>query len=224
MTKDKLSELNSIKWWHRIELEPGLYTPGEVHHGPDGSNYAEERFGLPSDLTGKSILDVGAWDGYFSFASEKRGASRILAVDVPLEKGGNWGATKGFKFAKDYLKSKVEFKECSVDNLESLGEKFDIVLQYGVLYHLENLIPALKSTFNVTKEYSLIETALLPPNMNNNPDLSLVAFLNGYSGDNSNYWYPNITAMNNMLNYVGYKKVEVIFDLSGIRATFKCYK
>jgi len=116
-----LSEMHSIDWWHRIELEPGLYTPGIVKHGKDGSNYEEYRFGIPKDLTGKTVLDIGAWDGYFSFACEKRNAKSVLAVDVPEEKGGNWGGTDGFNFAKKILNSKVKFKEASVENLSELA-------------------------------------------------------------------------------------------------------
>ena len=204
-----VDEMNSIKWWHRIELEPGLYTPGIVRHGEDGSNYEETLFGIPSDLTGKSVLDIGSWDGYFAFACEKRNAKSVLAVDVPVDKGGNWGGTAGFNFAKKVLRSNVDFKEASVVDLSALG-LFDITLQYGVLYHLPDLLPALTSTFNATRDFTLIETAVLPRQMDHRPSLPLAGFLHGYNGDPTNYWYPNLKCLQDMLIFVGYKKVDVV--------------
>jgi tRNA (mo5U34)-methyltransferase len=205
-----LNEMNSIKWWHRIELEPGLYSPGIVKHGDDGSNYEEYRFGIPHDLTGKTVLDIGAWDGYFSFACEKRNAKSVLAVDVPVDKGGNWGGTAGFNFAKKVLNSKVEFKETSVEELSALGT-FDITLQFGVLYHLQNLLPALKSTFNATREFTLLETAVLPKKMDHHPKLPLAGFLHGHVNDPTNYWYPNLKCLEDMLKFVGYKDVQLVW-------------
>ena len=65
-------------WWHSIDLGEGVVT--------DGQRTAEEldrqwlQLGLP-DLAGASVLDVGAWDGYFSFRAEKAGAARVVALD-----------------------------------------------------------------------------------------------------------------------------------------------
>jgi len=36
---------------------------------------------IPTDLSGKKVLDIGANDGFYSFLCESRGAERILAVD-----------------------------------------------------------------------------------------------------------------------------------------------
>ena len=63
-------------WYHSIELEPGTVTPGLFDHGP----YVA-RYGLPDDLTGKRVLDVGAQDGFWSFEMERRGA-RVTALDL----------------------------------------------------------------------------------------------------------------------------------------------
>src|SRR5580698_8038270 len=60
------------------------------------------------DVTGKTVLDIGAWDGYFSFEFERRGAKRVLAVDVWAD-----GALEAFLFAKEHFKSKVE--HCYLD-------------------------------------------------------------------------------------------------------------
>jgi tRNA (mo5U34)-methyltransferase len=223
MDERLIQEMNSINWWHRIELEPGLFTPGIVRHGEDGSNFEETRFGIPPDLTGKTVLDIGAWDGYFSFACEKRNAKQVLAVDVPRERGGNWGGTAGFNFAKKVLASSAQFQEASVeDDLTHLG-RFDITLQFGVLYHLRNLLPALTNTFNVTNEFTLLETAVLPAAMDRTPEVPMAAFLHGYHNDPTNYWYPNLRCLANMLTFVGYRNVYLIHSRDD-RATVKAVK
>jgi tRNA (mo5U34)-methyltransferase len=224
MNEELKNEMNSIKWWHRIELEDGLFTPGEVVHGADGSDYATTRFGMPKDLSGKTVLDVGTWDGFFSFEAEKRGASKVVACDVSINAGGNWGGTTGFNFAKKVLKSNVEFKECSVEDLISnnIGT-YDIVMCYGVLYHLQNLIPALKNLAAVTKEYALIETAVLPAIMDN-PKFPLCAFLNKFENDPTNYWYPNTNCLIAMLQLCGFKRIEVVDKCGDVRVTVKAFK
>jgi tRNA (mo5U34)-methyltransferase len=65
-------------WWHSIEFGPGVVTKG--HKTPEilGRELASMR--LPN-LQGKTVLDIGAWDGFFSFAAERLGAQRVLALD-----------------------------------------------------------------------------------------------------------------------------------------------
>jgi tRNA (mo5U34)-methyltransferase len=64
-------------WWHSIDLPAGT-TPG--HKSPDLLRSEWAALGL-DDLSGKTVLDIGAWDGWFSFAAEQRGASRVVALD-----------------------------------------------------------------------------------------------------------------------------------------------
>src|SRR5688572_664501 len=69
-------EVNRLQWWHTIDLGHGIVTPGQ-----GGSDDRLSWMGMPEDLTGKSVLDVGAFDGLFSFEAEKRGATRVVAID-----------------------------------------------------------------------------------------------------------------------------------------------
>jgi tRNA (mo5U34)-methyltransferase len=66
------------EWFHSIELGPNLVTPGRKT--PQTLTRELEALKLP-DLRGKSVLDVGAYDGFFSFALERMGASRVVALD-----------------------------------------------------------------------------------------------------------------------------------------------
>ncbi len=65
-------------WWHSIAVAPGIVTPGR--RSPEDLAAAWDSFDLPA-LSGKSVLDIGAWDGYFSFAAEAAGAARVTALD-----------------------------------------------------------------------------------------------------------------------------------------------
>src|ERR1700693_2036102 len=126
--------MNALGWYHSIELPNG-----EVIQGIQ--SLAQQRlrlrqFLIPEDLRGKRVLDIGAWDGWFSFEMERRGAS-VVAVD----------AVKSEKFlhARELLGSKVEYHIADVYDMRpsELGV-FDIVLFLGVLYHLKNPVLALE--------------------------------------------------------------------------------
>ena len=65
-------------WWHSIDLGHGVVTPG---HKSDEALRAElDAMDLP-DLRGRTVLDIGGWDGWFAFEAERRGAARVGVVD-----------------------------------------------------------------------------------------------------------------------------------------------
>jgi tRNA (mo5U34)-methyltransferase len=80
MNKEEKQQLvDSVPfWWHSIDLGDGVITPGQkpLEFIQEEIDYLR----LP-DLTNKSVLDIGAWDGAFSFEAERRGASRVMALD-----------------------------------------------------------------------------------------------------------------------------------------------
>jgi tRNA (mo5U34)-methyltransferase len=131
------------RWFHEIELAPGIVTPGE------DSNRMKlpilDGLGLPREATGLRVLDLGCSDGYFSFEMERRGAS-VVAVDFVPED------YSGFALARRVLASRVEYRMDNVYNLapESHGE-FDVVLFLGVLYHLRKPLAALDAIRSVLK-------------------------------------------------------------------------
>ena len=65
-------------WWHSIDLGQGVVTKG--FKTPETLQYELESLRLP-DLRDKTVLDIGAWDGFFSFEAERRGAKRVVALD-----------------------------------------------------------------------------------------------------------------------------------------------
>ena len=92
-------EVEKIEWWHKIDLGNGIITPGKVN-----TFEKLKRIGLPDDLTGKSVLDIGAWDGFYSFEAERRGASRVVAIDWVAWNTSGWPSKKGFELAKKNAK------------------------------------------------------------------------------------------------------------------------
>lgn len=66
------------RWWHSIDVGHGLVTQG--HKTPERLQQEWDSMGI-TDLTGKTVLDIGAWDGYFSFKAEDAGASAVTSLD-----------------------------------------------------------------------------------------------------------------------------------------------
>ena len=160
------------------------------------------------------MLDVGAWDGFFSFEAERRGAERVVAVDGPAWREPAWGpggfGTKaGFELARRALGSSVEDRELDLEDIsaETLG-RFDVVLFLGVLYHLKHPWPVLERVASVCDGLLIVETHadlldLRRPAMALYPGAEV-------AGDASNWWGPNVAALRAMLREEGFARVEVV--------------
>jgi tRNA (mo5U34)-methyltransferase len=196
MTSPPASQ-EGIDWWHQIELPGNYVTPGL-----DESAAKLETLHLP-DFTGKTVLDVGAFDGYFSFAAERLGASRVVALDSFAWRRP--GGKDGFEYARKALSSKVEDVEMEVLDIspETVGE-FDVVLFLGVLYHMRHPLLALERVASVTNERLVVETLA---------DLSFLRFPAAafypwdMLGDQTNWWGPNRAAVMGMLRSLGFDHV-----------------
>jgi tRNA (mo5U34)-methyltransferase len=181
-----------MQWWHHFEQLLALNLP---------------------DLTGKSVLDVGARDGYFSFAAERFGASRVLAIDK-----GNWGKPGGkrsFERSRKALTSHVEDLEMDVLDLspETVG-RFDVVLFLGMLFHMRHPLLALERVASVSKELLVVET-LVDMTFLRSPAAAF--YPSETRTEKSNWWGPNRAAVLGMLETVGFAKV-VSFPLKRLTA------
>jgi tRNA (mo5U34)-methyltransferase len=116
---------------------------------------------IPEDLTGKTVLDIGAWDGFFSFEFERRGAKRVLAIDTYAWDQGGFDC---FLLAHEYFRSKVEHRRMDVHELspETVGT-FDLVFCAGVLYHMRHPLLGLERIRSVTAGQLILETNSLIP-------------------------------------------------------------
>jgi len=205
------------RWWHEIELAPGIVTPG------DDSNRMKlpilRDLGLGSDLRGLRALDIGCSDGYFSFELERAGAS-VVAIDfVPPN-------YTGFATAAEVLGSGVEYRMDNVYNLtpESYGQ-FDVVLFMGVLYHLRSPLVALDAIRSVMKDggslfvgtmiiddYFLLPDGRVTTLDEVNPLLKNVPLWQAYPGDSLNGDYTNCFAPNRRALEVALEEAQFRVD------------
>ena len=197
-------EVDRIKWWHPIDLGHGIVTPGA-----DVTPQRLVEIRMPDDLTGLSVLDIGAWDGFFSFAAERRGARRVMATDSFCWDGGGWGTKAGFDLARKALESKVEDRRCEVIDLSpaTVGV-FDVVLFLGVLYHMKHPLLALERVASVTGKHLIMQTQVDMLAINR----PAMAFYPGseLNGDPTNWVGLNPAAVVAMLQLVGFTRVEIL--------------
>jgi tRNA (mo5U34)-methyltransferase len=183
-------------------LGNGIVTPGY-----DRSLEKLKKLGFPEDFSGKTVLDVGAWDGFFSFEAERRGATRVLATDS-FAWGIEKGSKEGFNLARKVLDSKVEDMGLDVLNLspEKIGT-FDVVFMLGVLYHMRHPMLALERVSSVTGDHLILETLSDLVNIRR----PAMAFYPGteLNKDKSNWVGPNPAAVVGMLKAVGFKTVKL---------------
>ncbi|MEK6273880.1 MAG: DUF1698 domain-containing protein [Actinomycetota bacterium] len=133
---DVQAEIDAVAWYHEFDFGDGLVarsTSPDVAAHRRIWQFIED--GLATvDFRGKSVLDIGCWDGYWSFHAERQGAASILAVDDVTQ---NWATGEGLRLAKRVLSSRAEIKQDqSVYELAQLGRTFDVILCLGVYYHL----------------------------------------------------------------------------------------
>jgi tRNA (mo5U34)-methyltransferase len=194
--------MQDISWFHSIDLGDGVRTPGK-----DDSERKLRKLRLPESLEGKTVLDVGAWDGFFSFEAERRGAARVVATDWYV-----WGGVKdrkaGFDYARERLGSSVEDLVIDVLDLspETVGGQFDVVLFLGVLYHQRHPLLALERVASVTRDLLVIETEMshLPTRK---PAIR-------YYLEGDDWCAPNPAALRSMLADVGFREVEIVHRYS----------
>lgn len=201
-----------IRWFHSFHLSD------EIING-DGQyeilKLRSDRIFSGGLVNGKSVLDVGAWDGFFSFEAEKQGASKVLATDHVCWSGEGWGNKQGFDYIHNKTKSNVETLDANVFDLtvDKIG-KFDVVLFLGVLYHLKNPFEALERMASITNEVLIIETAGAMFEV----DDPVMRFFSGteLNNDASNYWAPNPKCLENMLLDIGFSKIEFLESPDGV--------
>src|SRR5829696_7476743 len=124
-------------WFHNLDLA-GVRTAPD-HFLGDYPRIKWQRFSssIPEDLSGKSVLDIGCNAGFYSIEMKRRGADRVVAVDFDEQ------YLAQAKFAAEVLEVDIEFQKLSVYDVAKLGEKFDVVIFMGVLYHLRHPLLAL---------------------------------------------------------------------------------
>lgn len=204
-------------WYHAIDFGDGFSSrPKHPHHD---IWTAIETFLEPVDFSGKTVLDIGCWDGRWSFLAEQRGAASVLATD---DNSQHWTHTnagvgvhataepgEGFRLAHEALRSRVAYKgDVSIYNLQRLERRFDVILCLGVFYHLTHLMNALTELRHAIQPGGcvILEGAAINDHKKSSMDF-LYGPDDGFGGarepersDPSNWSVPTIRCLHDMLN------------------------
>lgn len=198
-------------WYHRIELAPGIVTPG-INDSPR----VLAEIGLPNDLKGARALDLGTRDGYFAFELERRGAD-VLAVDYCASE------STGFAVAARVLGSRVRFQQANIYDLRprDLGA-FDIVLFLGLIYHLPDPMRAIRIVRGLSRRWMWLESHLGITDPGGSTETPMMIFYprDTLGGDATNYWGPNRACLRAMLEE---NEFRVLAESQiGNRGFFRC--
>jgi tRNA (mo5U34)-methyltransferase len=214
-------------WYHAIELPGGIVTPGVAPSSPSCYRLAE-------DLSGLRVLDVGAWDGYWSFEAVRRGAEEVLAIDDHSDPGDTWEPVKNplphpgwshFEWCRELLGIDPKRCRCRTANLYELDPaevgQFDLVLFFGVLYHCRYPLLALERLHGLTRRGGelLLESATLDGYspyrggvQRGYPGHQMVMEFYPdaqYSGISTNWWVPTLQCLAYMTSSAGFDVTEV---------------
>ena len=186
--EDLLEEMNKCNWVHTIDVGDGIITPGSWGKGNPEIMKAFDHF----DFRGKCCLDIGCWDGQWSFEAEDRGADEIYATDLIDQRAYTSHPT--FEIAAALRNSKAKyFPDCSVYEVEKLGKKFDCVIYTGIYYHLKDPVRA----FSLLRKVMNTGGGII---IEGEVDLSEGCFANfyykeAYCNDRSNWFVPTIECL-----------------------------
>jgi|TARA_Y100001934_G_scaffold266854_1_gene346841 tRNA (mo5U34)-methyltransferase len=215
--KKQLVESNP-HWWHNMDFGDGVNSGG-----PDPAEHKAKLWRLDLiPFKDKTVLDIGAWDGYFSFYAERKGAKEVTALDI--------SAKKGFNIAKQIFDSKVNY--VIRDVMETTPENtgiFDIVLYPGVLYHMKFPYLSLHLVADLVKEGGtlFVEThvSYFPDQDQLGRPMPLMAFYPNkeLNNDPTNWWGPNNTCVIQMLQSLGFR-VEKVVPSNGDRMAYHAVK
>jgi len=233
-------------WFHNMDLCGIRTAPDHFLH--DYPNVKWQRFAhaIPAELSGKSVLDIGCNGGFYSIEMKRRGAERVVGIDSDEH------FLAQARFAAEVSGFEIEFRRMSVYDLAALGERFDIVLFMGVLYHLRHPLLALDIIHDTVAADTLVFQSMqrgssqvdeIHPDHDfwdndhferaGYPKLFFVE--NKFAGDETNWWIPNRACVEAMLRSAGFRieqqaeeevficrRTELPPAPEGVRAVYPC--
>ena len=201
---DLARRVEALRWFHQIDFGGGVLSPGWIKAD---KIRRMSRLIFDRPLAGKSVLDIGCWDGAYSIEAARRGAARVLATDHYVWAEGAWGDRRCFDLARERLAPRIEAMDVDAADLspERVGT-FDVVLFLGVLYHLRHPFAVLESVARLATEVLVVESRIVAP-------LSRRPFMRFYpgaelDGDPTNWWAPNRACMEAMLRDLGFRTIR----------------
>jgi tRNA (mo5U34)-methyltransferase len=179
-------ESTTFIWHQRFQLAPGMHTPA-THD----IEWLLHRCNL-QDVAGMTVLDIGTNNGAVCFELERRGAARVVGVDIVSPD------FYGFQSIKDFLGSRAEYVQSSVYDLPSVvQDRFDLVFFLGVLYHLRHPLLALDNVRVLTEGTAFVETAVADHELGSASDFTVARFYrrDELGNDSSNWFAPTVNCL-----------------------------
>lgn len=213
-------------WYHTIELGNGLVSKGIFDH-----RSVVDLYGIPESLEGMRVLDVATGDGFFAFEMERRGAAKVVAIDVnriaecdwvprmirpdmqQIREAESWKIH--FQIAHTLRVSAVERVHCSVYDLSpDIVGTFDLVFCGDLLLHLQNPMKALQRIRSVARGSVIIETPYDYQLETTFPDQPFLRFGSRHVekdlGEQNTFWLMNTRALEDMLLYADFSSTEPV--------------
>lgn len=201
------------KWFHNLNLN-GVFTAPD-HFLGDFPNIKWKSIckEIPASLKGMSVLDIGCNGGFYSIEMKRRGADYVLGIDVDDR------YLNQARFAAETLGTEIEFRKCSVYELDSISGQFDYVIFMGVFYHLrypllgldlavkkvagklifQSMLRGSGETQPLAADYSFWHKDIFL-----DPTFPAMFFIEKeYCSDPTNWWIPNRSAAEAMLRSAG---------------------
>jgi tRNA (mo5U34)-methyltransferase len=203
-------------WFHNIDLN-GIQTAPD-HFLGDYPTFKWNGFRhlVPEDLRGRTVLDIGCNGGFYSLEMKRRGADLVVGVDADPR-----------YLAQAHLAAEVSglditFRQMSVYDVGALGQRFDLVIFMGVLYHLRHPLLALDLLYEHVVGDRLLFQSMLRGSTRV-PDIApdypfeeqamfeqegyprMVFIEHNYAEDPTNWWVPNRAGMEAMLRSAGFR-------------------
>ena len=217
MTPDQLERRvrDLAPWFHNLDLN-GVRTAPEHFLGDyPAIVWRQIASAVPEDLTGKTVLDIGCNAGFFSLEMKRRGAARVVGIDSDPR------YLAQARLASEVAGLELELEQLDVYDVGRLGEKFDVVLFMGVLYHLRHPLLALdRVRAHVAKDLLVFQSMLRGSNgriavpedlpfsereLFDHPSWPKLHFVeHRYANDETNWWIPNRACVEAMLRSAGF--------------------
>lgn len=202
-------------WFHNIDLKGVATAPDHFLGDYPAVKWRRFADAVPADLSGKNVLDIGCNGGFYSIEMKRRGADRVLGIDYDED------YLAQARFAAGMLGCDIEFRRMSVYDVGAIGERFDLVIFMGVLYHLRHPLLALdlihehvakdlmvfqsmqrgsEEVQEIVEDYDFWQTEQFDA-----PGYPKLHFIEKrYANDPTNWWVPNRACTEAMLRSAGF--------------------
>jgi tRNA (mo5U34)-methyltransferase len=203
-------------WFHNLDLGGVKTAPNHFLGDYPALKWRQFAEAVPADLSGRTVLDIGCNAGFYSLEMKRRGADRVVGID------SDETYLAQARFAADVCGAEIEFRQLSVYDVARLGERFDLVLFMGVLYHLRHPLLALDLVQeHVAGDLLLFQTMLrgsgeIEPveqdypfterELFERPGAPRLHFIERrFADDPTNWWVPNAACAEAMLRSAGFE-------------------